>query len=140
VWWLVPLAVGASSPLMVRMNLRMAAATGPMESAVVLHLVGLVAGLGFVAAGWRERGFGGIASAPWWTWLAGAIGVSCMALMNSAMPRIGAAGALAVAVAGQLGAALLFEQAGLLGDVRAADPSRWAGVLLLVAGAWLVSR
>lgn len=141
VWWLVPVVVGLMQPVLWQMNLRLAKGSGDMEAAVLLHLVGTVVGLGWVGMGLRQQGFGQLGSIPWWAFLGGAIGVTCMAAMNRAIPAVGVAAALALTVAAQLGAALLFEQFGLLGaELRAASLSRWLGVVLLSVGAWLVTR
>ena len=140
-WWLVPVVVGLMQPVLWQMNLRLAKGTGDMEAAVILHVVGTVVGFGWVAAGLRQQGFSQLGSLPWWAFLGGAIGVTCMAAMNRAIPSIGVAAALALTVAAQLVAALLFEQFGLLGaEERAVSMGRWLGVGLLTVGAWLVTR
>ena len=100
-WLSIPIIVGLSQPLIWQMNLRMARHTGNMESAVILHIVGAVFGLSLAMGGLRGGWEGGLSAVPWWAWLAGAIGVSCMAMMNRAIPEIGVAAALAVVVATQ---------------------------------------
>ena len=140
-WWMVPVVVGLMQPVIWQTTLRIAKGTGDMEAAITLHLVGTLVGLGWMGMGMRQGGFSGLGSVPWWAFLGGAIGVSCMAAMNRAIPVIGVAAALALTVAAQLVAALIFEQFGLLGaDFKAASTSRWVGVVLLTLGAWLVVR
>jgi transporter family-2 protein len=140
-WLVVPVGVGLCQPIIWQMNLRLARHTGDMESAVILHIVGAVFGLSLAAGGLRGSWSGGLSAVPWWAWLAGIIGVSCMALMNRAIPQIGVGAALAITVAAQMVAALLFEQGGWLGAaVREATWDRWLGAGLLALGAWLVSR
>ncbi|MFT5686035.1 MAG: transporter family-2 protein [Myxococcota bacterium] len=64
-----------------------------------------------------------------------------MAAMNRAIPEIGVGAALAVTVAAQMAAALVFEQTGWMGTaMREATWDRWLGAGLLALGAWLVSR
>ena len=141
-WAIVPLVVGLSQPAVLAMSVEYARRTGVMESAIALHVVGSVVGVGWLAAGLRgEAGFAGMAAVPWWAWLGGAIGVTCMAAMNRATPELGVAAALAIAVASQLTGGLVVEQLGWLGsEVRAATPDRWLGAALLALGAWLVAR
>ena len=140
-WLLIPLMVGAVQPVIWQMNVRLAKSTGEMESAVLLHLVGTIVGLGWMSVGLRQAGFGGTLSAPWWALLGGAIGVTAMAGMNRAIPEVGVGAAIALTVASQLVAAVLFEHFGLMGSLqRPATVSRVAGVLLLAVGAWLVTR
>lgn len=140
-WLMIPLGTGLLIPVLVQMNLRMARSIGDMEAAVLLHGVGVVAGVAWMGVGLRGAGFGGVGAVPWWAWLGGVIGLTGMAAMNRAIPEVGVASAVAVNVAAQLVAALLFEQWGLLGaELHVATPSRWLGAALLVLGAWLIHR
>ena len=141
-WWLlVPVVVGAVQPVIWQMNVRVAKHTGDMESAVLLHVVGVVVGLMWIAGGLRGAGEGGLGAIPWWAWAAGAIGVTGMAAMTRAIPVMGVAVALTVVVAAQLIASLVFEHYGWMGAVvKEATPERWVGALLLVAGAFLINR
>lgn len=140
-WLVVPLVVGLSQPIIWQMNIRLARHTGDMESAVILHIVGTVFGMSLILGGMRGSWEGGLAAVPWWAWIAGAIGVSCMAAMNRAIPEIGVGAALAMAVAAQMVAALVFENNGWMGaTMKVATWDRWLGAGLLALGAWLVSR
>lgn len=140
-WLLVPILVGLFQPLLWQMNLRLARASGDMEAAVLLHVVGTVVGIGWIMAGLRGQGPSQLSGVPWWAWLGGALGVTGMAAMNRAIPSIGVASALALTVGSQLLAALIFEHFGLLGaTLRIASPDRLLGAGLLTLGAWLVSR
>ena len=140
-WLLIPIFVGLAQPVIWQMNVRLAKATGEMESAVLLHVVGTIVGLGWMSVGLRQEGFGGTLSAPWWVLLGGAIGVTAMAAMNRAIPEIGVGAAIALTVASQLLAAVVFENYGLMGsDHRPLTWARLAGVLLLAMAAWLVTR
>lgn len=141
-WFLLPVVVGLTQPVIWQMNLAVAQRTGIVESAIVLHLVGTVVGIGWLLAGARGApGLAGLGAVPWWAWFAGALGVTGMAVMNRTMPVMGVSAALAVLVASQFGASLLVEHLGLLGaPLREASLSRCAGVLLLAGGAWLMSR
>ena len=140
-WWTVPVIVGLMQPILWLMNLRLAKDSGDMEAAVLLHVVGTLVGLAWIGVGLKGQGFGNLSAVPWWAWLGGAIGVTCMAGMNRAIPFIGVAAALALTVAAQLGAALLVEHFGWLGaELKVASWDRWMGAGLLVVGAWLVTR
>ncbi len=141
-WLLVPLAFGVAQPVLWLMNQAVARATGNMESALVLHVVGALVGVAWLGVGVRGSGsWSELAGLPWWVFLAGALGVTGMAGMNRAIPEIGVAACLAALVASQFVFALLCEHHGWLGsDARAATPDRWAGAVMLAVGAWLVSR
>lgn len=140
-WILVVVVVGCMQPVIWGMNLRVNKETGPIEAATILHLVGTFAGIGWWLAGMRGQGLAGIGQIPWWGWLGGVVGLTCMAATTRAMPAIGVSAALAIMVAAQFGSSVLFEHFGLLGlDPRPASLARFAGVAMLALGAWLVSR
>jgi transporter family-2 protein len=140
-YWLAPVVVGILQPVIWGMNLRVDKASGPIEAATVLHVVGVFAGLAWFAVGVRGAGFGQLASVPWWAWLGGVVGLSGMAATIKSMPVVGVSAATALIVAAQLGASIAFEHYGWLGlEVRPATWSKVAGALMLASGAWLVSR
>jgi transporter family-2 protein len=69
------------------------------------------------------------------------LGIAILAAPIFLIPRIGATSTLTALVLGQLLLALLVDHFGLFAAPRiAADGWRIAGMLLLVAGAFLVSR
>ena len=67
---------------------------------------------------------------PWTSWTAGALGLTIVAAIGYAAPRLGLGRTLVLTVAAQLLAAMLLEQTF---DVR-----RIAGFALTVGGVWLV--
>lgn len=141
IWLIIPVLVGLAQPVVMQMCVRVSRATGDMESAVILHVIGAVVGIAWLGAGLRGGGFSGMQSIPWWAFLGGAIGVTCMAAMNRTVPIVGVATFCALAVASQLILALCFDRFGILGaTVRTVDWSHWLGVGLLAVGAYLVSR
>lgn len=78
---------------------------------------------------------------PWYSWTAGVYGLVIVAGIGYAAPRIGLARTLVITVAAQLLAAAVIDHLGLLAAVqRPIDPLRAAGLLLTVAGVWLVAR
>lgn len=140
-WLLVPILIGLGQPVLMQMSVRLSKATGEMESAVILHIVGALIGVFWLGVGLRGAGFSEMGVAPWWAYLAGAIGVTCLAAMNWTVPVIGVATFSALVVASQLVVALVFDRYGIMGaEVRAVDASHWLGVILLSSGAFLISR
>ena len=78
---------------------------------------------------------------PWYGWCAGALGLVIVGGISYAAPRLGLSRTLVITVAAQLGAALLVESLGLFGGTpRALDAAKLAGMLLTIAGVWLVVR
>lgn len=83
----------------------------------------------------------GLARLPWYAWTAGALGLVIVGGIGYAAPRMGLSRTLIITVAAQLGAALIIEQFGLFGSTaRPVDVTKVAGVLLAIAGVWLVVK
>lgn len=79
-------------------------------------------------------------SAPWWAYLAGAIGASIVVVQLSAAPILGAALLIALFIAGQLGGSVLVDSLGLVGyEIRPPSAMRMLGLALVVVGVILVA-
>ena len=63
-WLLVPIVIGIAHPFLLQMCVRVTRHTGEMESAVILHVVGTIVGLGWMGVGLRGHGFSGMSSVP----------------------------------------------------------------------------
>jgi len=130
------LAIGLQSPLASMMSQRI----GSLESAFVVHLGGaLIASVPLLVMGgghlskWRE--------VPSYALLSGGLGLVLIAAISYSIPRIGLANTVAPLIAAQLIAGSLIDHFGLLGlEVRLLNPIRAAGIALLFAGVWLVTR
>src|SRR5690349_2665659 len=82
-----------------------------------------------------------LAAVPLWAWFGGLFGAFYVAISTVVAAELGAASLLALALVGQLGMALLVDHYGWLDlPVNPISWTRLAGVGLLVAGAWLVTR
>src|SRR5690242_1731905 len=80
-----------------------------------------------------------IARSNWWAWSGGFFGAIYIAISILLVPRLGAATFVALLIAGQMVASLLFDNYGWFGLAeRPADPLRIFGALLLVAGVILI--
>lgn len=81
------------------------------------------------------------ARAPWWAWTGGIFGAVFIAFSIYLVPILGAATFIALLVAGQMVASMVFDHFGWLGiPERPMDWSRLAGAALLVAGVVLIRR
>ena len=77
--------------------------------------------------------------APLWMWAGGAFGVCFIALALMLLPKLGASGFIALALAGQMLASLLLDHFGLFGLVeRQLTTPRVLGALLLMGGVALI--
>ncbi len=76
---------------------------------------------------------------PWWMWLGGICGLFIVSTNILVAPRLGAALLMSLAIAGQLGAALVLDHYGAFGfPMHALSLVRVAGALLLVGGVMLI--
>jgi transporter family-2 protein len=80
-----------------------------------------------------------ISKAPLWMWAGGAFGACFVALSLILLPKLGASGFIALALAGQVVAALVLDHFGWFGLVeRHMTLPRVLGAVLLVAGVALI--
>ena len=130
------MAVTIQSPLASTLNQRI----GQIESVFIVHIGGTIASgiiLLFLGGGnmraWRET--------PWYTWLAGLLGLVVIASVNLAIVRLGSVATVSIMVAAQLALGAVIDHFGWLGlDVRPLTLPRIAGMLVMGLGAWLVVR
>lgn len=134
---------GAALAFQVGFNNGLRARVGhPMIAALISFGVGMVALAAYVAAarpavpGVRE-----LARAPWWIWMGGLVGAVYVACAAAFAARLGAAGWLALVVAGQILTSLAMDHFGLVGFERQPiTAARLVGAALLLAGVALVLR
>jgi transporter family-2 protein len=82
-----------------------------------------------------------LATVPAWAWLGGLMGAFYVAISTVVASQLGTASLLGLALAGQLAMALLVDHFGWLGmPENPITLTRLAGVALLGAGVWLISR
>ena len=82
-----------------------------------------------------------LAKAPWYLYTAGFIGVLFVTLLLALIPEIGALRVLAAVVVGQLIVSTVIDHWGFLEvPVQALSASRIGGMVLLMAGLYLIQR
>jgi transporter family-2 protein len=129
-------AVGIQSPISASMGNRI----GPVASSVIVHLGGLLASLLLLIVRRGEK-IQSWANLPAYMLLAGVFGLILIVSISYTLPKIGAGMMIALIVAGQLTAGILIDHFGWLGvPVRPINLSRVAGVMILLAGSYLISR
>lgn len=114
---------------------RNAPRVGPFTVALLVHVGGLLIALTvmFVRRGWGEALES--AAGGWWI-VPGVAGFFILSALSLASARVGAAAALALSVATQLGAGLVLDSR--LG-VAPINSKATAGIVLIVAGTYLVA-
>jgi transporter family-2 protein len=136
------LALGAVLPMQAAINARLAKISGnPVMAAFISFAVGTIALLFFlVVTGQFKLGF--ISSQPpWWIWTGGLLGTFFVAGIVVLLPRLGVVLSFSLVLAGQMFAAILFDQFGWLGiAVKEISAGKIIGSILLIIGVILIRK
>jgi len=140
----VALLLSAFAGMLVAMqppiNSRLGREVGTFAAATISFFVGTVALLvvALIAGGNHP---GKLGSVPWWGFLGGFIGAVFVASSLVTVRSLGAGGAVAATVAGQLTASVVLDRVGAFGlTEKPITAGRIVGVLLLAAGVLLIVR
>jgi transporter family-2 protein len=113
----------------------------PVNAALVSFAIGTIALIAVALALGARPAAAEMKALPWYAWTGGFYGAVFVAVAAFAAPRMGVTYFLMVAIAGQLAMALLLDRMGAFGLARVEiGPARIAGILLVLAGAFLVRR
>lgn len=142
--YLLPFAIGCVIPLQAALNnsLKAAVQSGALFASFVQFVVGTLAlAVVCVANGEKWASVTRLSDAAWWQFGGGLIGALFVFGSTFLVPRIGVANTLNFMIAGQVIAALAFDQAGILGlTVRVVDTPRIIGAVLVIAGVILINH
>jgi bacterial/archaeal transporter family-2 protein len=142
IYLLAALAGGAILPVQVALNTLLRRYVGePMQVTFISYMAGTLASLVVcLAARYPFPASTALMQTSWWMWIGGCLGTLYVWSTIFATPRIGAALALALTIAGQMIAALFLDHFGAIGLAKfEASPTRIAGVVLVVLGVSLVA-
>ncbi|MEN8241848.1 MAG: DMT family transporter [Chloroflexota bacterium] len=139
---LIGLVSGASIGLQGPMANMISQRLGVMESVIIVHIGGALAGiLALLAFGkgtgklsqWREL--------PWYLLAAGIFGLVVLSAYTYMIPRIGVTTAVLVTVTGQLAVSAVLDQYGFLGaEIRPLTLPRLLGIVVMFLGVWLTVK
>jgi transporter family-2 protein len=113
---------------------------GKLQAALISFAVGtaLLTMIVFVFAGGFPDGFG-VGTVPWYYFIGGLLGAGYITTVIFTVGTLGAGGITAATVSAQLLTSMLLDQFGAFGlDKHPITWTRFAGVLLLAAGTYLV--
>lgn len=127
------LTIGLQTPIASLMSTRI----GVIQSAFIVNVGGTIAaGLALLILGNNLKGLNHV---PWYALCAGVLGVIIISITNIVIPRMGAASAFAIIIAGQLLAGMLIDRYGFFNTtVRPLDLNCLLGLILITGGAWLI--
>lgn len=142
IYLLAALVGGAVLPVQVALNTLLRRYVGePMQVTFISYLAGTLASLVicFFARSPLPAATT-LAQTSWWMWIGGCLGTFYVWSTIFATPKVGAALALSLTIAGQMIAALFLDHYGAIGLTKyAASPTRITGVVLVVIGVSLVA-
>ena len=113
---------------------------GTKESVFITYGSGglLVTLLMLASRGGKLRGVSGL---PWYAFTTGILGLLIVGSIGFIVPRLGAARAFTLIVASQFLMAAVIDHFGFFGAaVRTVDATRAVGLVVMMAGVWLVVR
>jgi len=138
---LLTAVVGGVLALQAPINAGLGRATGQLPAALVSFVVGTLLLAVIVALSGDVGGLGSTFAVRWYYLAGGVLGAAYVTVALIAVRSIGAGGVAAATITGQLAAAVVIDQLGILGLERTPiTAARAAGVVLLLAGTYLVIR
>jgi transporter family-2 protein len=139
---LMALALGAVLPMQAAINARLAKTAGnPVMAAFISFAVGTIALMIFLLITGQFQFKFISSSLPWWIWTGGLLGTFFVAGIVVLLPRLGVTLSFSLVLAGQMFAAILFDQFGWLGvAVREISPGKIIGAVLLIIGVVLIRK
>jgi transporter family-2 protein len=139
---IMALALGAVLPMQAAINARLAKSTGnPVMAAFISFAVGTIALMVFLLITGQFLFRFNTGSSPWWIWTGGLLGTFFVAGIVILLPRLGVVLSFSLVLAGQMFAAILFDQFGWLGvTVREISAGKIIGAILLIIGVILIRK
>jgi transporter family-2 protein len=112
---------------------------GTLESVFITYVSGALL-IGAIMLIQRGGHLGSGAAAPWYAYTSGILGLVIVGTLAYSTPRLGLIAAFTVFIAAQILMGALVDHFGWMGaDMRPLNLARLAGVVLLLAGTWLIT-
>jgi transporter family-2 protein len=138
---IVMAAVGGLIALQPAINAGLGRATGSLAAALVSFAIGTVALAAIVVISGQAGGLAHAFDVRWYYLLGGLLGAVFVFTSLVIVTTIGAGGVAAATITGQLTLSVVIDRLGILGlDEQPITIERVAGVLLLLAGTYLIVR
>jgi len=133
--------VGGCVALQAPINAGLGKSTGNFAAATISFAVGTVLLAAIVVLSGKTGGLSDVAHVEWYYLLGGALGAAYVFSALVLVGQIGAGPVAAATVTGQLTTSVILDRIGFLGlDREPISPARVLGVLLLLAGTYLIVR
>ncbi len=113
---------------------------GTLESVFITYVSGALL-IGVIMLIQRGGHLGSGAAAPWYAYTSGILGLVIVGTLAYSTPRLGLIAAFTVFIAAQILMGALVDHFGWMGaEMHPLNLARLAGVMLLLAGTWLITR
>jgi len=133
--------VGGMIALQAPINSHLGKSTNTFTAALISFSIGTVVLLGIVLVTGQLGDVSGIGNVRWYYLLGGVLGAAYVTTVLLTVRTLGAGGATAATVAGQLTTAMVIDRLGVLGlEKTPITAARVIGVILLFAGTALVIK
>lgn len=142
IYLFVALAGGAILPVQIALNTLLRRYVGePMQVTLISYLAGTLTSLTICFfARYPIPAATSLVQTSWWMWVGGCLGTLYVWATIFATPKIGAALALSLTIAGQMIAALFLDHYGAIGLTKyPASPLRIIGIVFVIIGVSLVA-
>ncbi len=138
---LIMAVVGGCVAVQAPVNAGLGRFTGSFAAATISFAVGTVLLAAIVVLSGKAGGIGEVAHVDWYYLLGGVLGAAYVFSALVLVSQIGAGAVAAATVTGQLTTSVVLDRIGFLGlDREPITPARVGGVLLLLAGTYLIVR
>ncbi len=138
---LIMAVVGGCIALQAPINAGLGKSTGSFAAATISFAVGTLLLAAIVTVSGKAGGLGEAAHVQWYYLLGGALGAAYVFSALVLVSQVGAGAVAAATVTGQLTTSVVLDQIGFLGlEQQPITVTRAAGVLLLLAGTYLIVR
>ena len=133
--------VGGILALQAPINAGLGRATGSLAAALVSFIIGTLVLVAVVGVSGETSGVASSFDVRWYYLLGGVLGAAYVTMALITVRSIGAGGVAAATITGQLAVSVVIDRLGVLGlEETPLSFSRIAGVVLLLAGTYLVVR
>lgn len=141
-WIVIAFISGAFLPIQAGLNTRLGKSIGsPVHASMISFMVGVLGVFLYILATQQHISWAGIKTAPWYSWVGGALGAFYVTAIILAFPKIGPALTFGLVVAGQMTVAVLLDHFNVL-VAQQAPISLWRilGVVLIIAGVIIIRK
>lgn len=141
-WIIIAFASGAFLPIQAGLNNKLGRSIeSPVHASMISFMVGVLTVFLYLLVTQQQVSWTGIRTAPWYSWLGGALGAFYVTAIIQAFPKIGPALTFGLVVAGQMVIAVLLDHFDVLvAQQTPINAWRLSGIALIITGVILIRK